>query len=275
MSAGSFYVRYLLAPTTLAAGATALVLLPRPLAGVLGDLALTGSLTGALAVCGVWIGVWEHWCPAAGVRAGRTPEQRRGDVLYMVLTSASLLVWALALTWLGAQRGEGLFGISAARWPVVLQVIFAFATSELIAFLAHWASHRSGIRWLWRLHAIHHRPAGLSLLSATRVHPFDVAYQMLALVPAAVLGASPVALTWCLAYQLLSGAFQHADLDVRLGLVNWIFPGPEVHRVHHHIDPEEAESFAFNAPVLDLLFGTAGPLHGPGEVPMGIAGEQD
>lgn len=270
-----FYVRYLLVPTTLAASAGALVLLARVLSGPLGDHALTMSLAGALAVAGTWIGVWEHRCPAERVRARRSPRQRRGDLRYMALMAASLLAWTRALTWLGAQRGALLFGGSAGSWPLALQVGFAFISSELLAFLVHWASHRSGSRWLWRMHAIHHRPEGLSLLSAVRVHPFDLAYQILALAPAALLGVTPEALVGCLASQLVVGAFQHADLDLRLGPFNWILPGPEVHRIHHHIDPAEGESFAFNMPVLDLLFRTAGARHGPGAVPMGVAGERD
>jgi sterol desaturase/sphingolipid hydroxylase (fatty acid hydroxylase superfamily) len=275
MSAASFYTRYLLAPTTLGAGAGVLALLLRLTAAPLGAHAFTVSLGGALAVVGTWIGIWEHLRPADGVAAQRTPRQRRGDVLYTALTGASLLAWTKVLTAVGAARAEGVWGISLAAAPLVLQAIIAFIGSEILVFLLHWASHRAGSALLWRIHAVHHRPEGLSLFSGSRVHPIDLAYQTLTLLPAALFGAAPAAITWCFAYQLLAGALQHADLDIRLGPFNWILPGPEVHRVHHHIDPDEAVSFSLNAPLLDLVFRTAGPLHGPGEVPMGVSGERD
>jgi sterol desaturase/sphingolipid hydroxylase (fatty acid hydroxylase superfamily) len=275
MSASTFYVRHLLVPTTLPVCAAALALLPGRLTPSLGAWDQTVSLIVALAIGGVWIGLWESRCPAVGVRALRTPAQRRGDILYTIEVSLSLPLWVQGLVWLGAQRRDGVLGLSAFGWPVALQALFVFATSETLVFFIHWASHRSGIRWLWWLHVVHHRPRGLSLLSGVRVRPLELAYQMLSLAPAALLGPSPAAIVWCLAYQLLSGAVQHADLDIRLGLFNWIFPGPEVHRIHHHIDPEEAEAFALNAPLLDLVFRTTGPHLPPGVVPMGVRDETD
>ena len=86
---------------------------------------------------------------------------------------------------------------------------------------------------------------------------------------------APEALVASLAYQLVVGALQHADLDIRLGCFNWIVPGPEMHRIHHHIDGDLAQNYALNLPALDLLFGTTAPCHGPGEVRMGVAGERD
>lgn len=275
MSPGLFYVRYLAAPTSMAAAGGALVLLLRALAGPLGAHAPTVSLAGALAVIGISLGLCEHRYPAEGVRQRRTPRQRRGDIAYTALTALSILAWVRALTWLGARRAEGLFGLSAATWPLAAQAIFTFFVSEMVVLSLHWASHRSGVLWLWRIHAPHHRPEGISLLSASRVHPIDLAFQTLSLAPPALLGATPEAIVFSFAYQLGVGAVQHSDLDIRLGLFNWILPGPEVHRIHHHIDPAVAESFSLNAPILDLLLRTNAPFRRPGEVPMGVAGETD
>lgn len=274
MDAATFYVRYLLAPTTLAAASATLVLLLPRLAGPLGDHAPTAALIGALAVSGAWIVLWEQARPAEGVWTRRSPAQRRGDIRYVALTSAGVVACARLLTWIGAQTGAQNAGTTLAAWPLAVQVVLTVVSAELITYLLHWASHRSS-RWLWRLHAIHHRPEGLSLRSGSRVHPFENLYTLLALAPAAALGATPTAIVASLAYQLVVGALQHADLDVRLGVLNWIVPGPEMHRVHHHIDGAVARNYALNLPALDLLFGTTAACHGPGEVRMGVAGERD
>lgn len=274
MDAASFYVRYLLAPTTLVAAAATLALLLSRLAWPLGDHAPTAALVGTLAVSGGWIVLWEQLRPAVGVWARRSPRQRRGDIRSVALTSAGVVACARLLTWVGADAGAPRPGFTLSTWPLLFQVIATVVSAELITFLLHWASHRRS-RWLWRLHAIHHRPEGLSLRSGSRVHPFENLYTLLALTPAAALGATPEAVVASLAYQLVVGALQHADLDIRLGSFNWIVPGPEMHRIHHHIDGALAQNYALNLPALDLLFGTTAELHGPGEVRMGVAGERD
>lgn len=274
MDAATFYVRYLLAPTTLATSAGTLASLLSRLAEPLGDHAPTVSLIGALTVSGVWIVLWEQLRPAEGVWARRSPRQRRGDIRYIALTSAGVVVCTRLLTWIGAHAGASCSGPTLATWPLALQIILTVVSAELITYLLHWASHRTS-PWLWRLHAIHHRPEGLSLRSGSRVHPFENFYTLMALTPAATLGATPEAIVAGLAYQLVVGALQHSDLDIRLGVFNWIVPGPEMHRIHHHIDPAVAKNFSLNLPVLDLLFGTTAPCRGPGEVRMGVASERD
>lgn len=274
MDAATFYVRYLLAPTTLAAAAAALALLLSRLAEPLGGHAPTASLVGVLTLCGGWIALWEHLRPAERVWARRSPAQRRGDLRYIALTSAGVVACARLLTWVGAHAGASPSGPTIATWPLALQVLLTVVSAELITYSLHWASHRRS-PWLWRLHAIHHRPEGLSLRSGSRVHPFENLYTLLALAPAAALGATPEAIVASFTYQLVVGALQHSDLDIRLGVFNWIVPGPEMHRIHHHIDGAVAENYSLNLPALDLLFGTTAPCHGPGEVRMGVAGERD
>lgn len=275
MKAATFFVRYLLLPTTFVASSVTLAVLSRALPGALGSHSWTASMLGALVVLGASLGLWEYLTPAASVFARRTPRQRRGDVLYTVQTATGTLASERALTWLSSERQGGVGGYSLASLPLAAQIVIAFFVAELLVYLLHLACHRSGIRWLWELHAVHHRPEGLSLLSASRSHFLDLMSQGAALAPVAFLGATPEAITWCFFFEIMVGAFQHADLDMRMGHLNWLIPGPEIHRIHHHIDPEKALSFSLNAPLLDLLFRTEGPLAGPGEVPMGVHGEPD
>ncbi len=274
MDLASFYVRYLLAPTTLVAAAGTLALLLARLAAPLGGHAPTVALVGALTVAALWIVLWEQIRPAEAMWARRSPAQRRGDLRYVALTSAGVVACARLLTWIGVHAGASRSGPTITAWPLALQIVVTVVSAELITYLLHWASHRAS-PWLWRLHAIHHRPEGLSLRSSARVHPFENLYTLLALTPAAGLGAAPEAIVASLAYQLVVGALQHADLDIRLGVFNWIVPGPEMHRIHHHIDGAVARNYSLNLPALDLLFGTTAPCHRPGEVRMGVAGERD
>ena len=50
---------------------------------------------------------------------------------------------------------------------------------------------------------------------------------------------------------------QHSNVDVRLGLLNWVVAGPELHRWHHSRHRTESEANYGNALIVwDVLFGT-------------------
>jgi sterol desaturase/sphingolipid hydroxylase (fatty acid hydroxylase superfamily) len=54
-----------------------------------------------------------------------------------------------------------------------------------------------------------------------------------------------------------SGFLQHANCDVRLGWLNYLLSGPEVHRWHHSAEIADANhNYAHTLVVWDLLFGT-------------------
>jgi sterol desaturase/sphingolipid hydroxylase (fatty acid hydroxylase superfamily) len=90
------------------------------------------------------------------------------------------------------------------------------------------------------------------------VHPVEgLAYGALTVVPLLALGAPAVPLTIVWAFSTVFRMFQHSNVDVRLGPLNWVFAGPELHRWHH--SPRRAESEANYGNVLilwDVLFRT-------------------
>jgi sterol desaturase/sphingolipid hydroxylase (fatty acid hydroxylase superfamily) len=58
-------------------------------------------------------------------------------------------------------------------------------------------------------------------------------------------------------FYAVSGLFQHSNCDVRLGWLNYVVSGPEVHRWHHSRRVEESNhNYAHSFVVWDLLFGT-------------------
>ena len=58
-------------------------------------------------------------------------------------------------------------------------------------------------------------------------------------------------------FSAVHGAYQHANVPVRLGPLNWIFSMTELHRWHHSRRIEEANhNYGGNLAVWDVLFGT-------------------
>jgi sterol desaturase/sphingolipid hydroxylase (fatty acid hydroxylase superfamily) len=139
-------------------------------------------------------------------------------------------------------------------WPVLAQLPLAVVVADLVGYWCHRWLHRG----LWPVHAIHHSAARLYWLNGARVHPIEASLDVFAsLAPLVLLGAPPRLLT---TFMLFAGAYrmmQHANLDVRLGPLNWVFSGPELHRWHHARQRRQADANYSNISILwDVVFGT-------------------
>lgn len=140
--------------------------------------------------------------------------------------------------------------------PMWAQVLLAGLIFDLGLYIMHRASHASG--FLWKLHAIHHSPERIYWLNGGRRHPLS------ALVLAGpgltvlfLLGATPIAVGAWLSFMSVQLAFQHANLDYRLGPFRHLLGVAEMHRFHHKRDFEDAQvNFGEVFLIWDRLFGT-------------------
>ncbi|MDO9451965.1 MAG: sterol desaturase family protein [Stagnimonas sp.] len=158
--------------------------------------------------------------------------------------------------------------------PMWAQVLLAGLILDLGLYAMHRASHASGS--LWRLHAIHHSPERLYWLNGGRRHPLS------ALVLAGpgltvlfLLGATPIAVGAWLSFMSVHLAFQHANLDYRLGPFRYLLGVAEMHRFHHKRDFEDAQvNFGEVFLIWDRLFGTFHDAsRSPGKGEVGLHGD--
>ncbi len=155
--------------------------------------------------------------------------------------------------WLSARMGLGLWPAEA---PLLAQVALGLVVAELWEYGAHRAMHE--VPWLWRFHATHHSPQRLYWLNASRFHPIDLfVIGTLKLVPLAILGAGAAVIALNNLFSAVHGAYQHANVPVRIGPLNWIFSMTELHRWHHSKHVSEANhNYGGNLIVWDVVFGT-------------------
>ena len=75
--------------------------------------------------------------------------------------------------------------------------------------------------------------------------------------PFMLVGIGTDVLAYYFVFYSTSGLFQHSNCDVRLGWLNYLVSGPEVHRWHHSQRIAESNSnYAHSFVVWDLVFGT-------------------
>lgn len=142
------------------------------------------------------------------------------------------------------------------HWPMWAQVLAAGAVLDLSLYLMHRWSHVNP--FLWRLHAVHHSPERLYWLNAERRHPLSAL--MLAgpgLIALLLLGAKAEAISAWFAILTIHLAFQHSNLDYRVGPFKWLLGVAEIHRGHHKREYEDAQvNFGEFWMVWDHLFRT-------------------
>jgi sterol desaturase/sphingolipid hydroxylase (fatty acid hydroxylase superfamily) len=174
-----------------------------------------------------------------------------------VMNVALTPVVLVASTALGIALSERIgSGLWPAGWPILAQLALGLVVAELVEYSCHRAMHE--VPWLWRFHATHHSAPRLYWLNAARFHPIDLFFVgILKLVPLAVLGAGAPVFALVNLFSAVHGAFQHANVPVRLGPFNWIFSMSELHRWHHSKAIEESNTnYGGNLILWDLVFGT-------------------
>lgn len=194
-------------------------------------------------------------------------------VLDTVILRLSFPILAVSLAVTAEDRGWGL--LNTLDLPVGIAIIVAMLVLDLAIYLQHVMFH--AVPGLWRLHRMHHADLDFDATTGLRFHPVEILISMgIKLGVVAALGPPAIAV---LLFEVILNAtalFNHANIDLPRPLdrwLRWIVVTPDMHRVHHSVDPRETNSnFGFNLPWWDRLLGTyvAQPAKGHEGMDVGI-----
>lgn len=194
-------------------------------------------------------------------------------VLDTVILRLSFPILAVSLAVTAEDRGWGL--LNTLDLPVGIAIIVAMLVLDLAIYLQHVMFH--AVPGLWRLHRMHHADLDFDATTGLRFHPVEILISMgIKLGVVAALGPPAIAV---LLFEVILNAtalFNHANIDLPRPLdrwLRWIVVTPDMHRVHHSVDPRETNSnFGFNLPWWDRLLWTyvAQPAKGHEGMDVGI-----
>lgn len=183
------------------------------------------------------------------------------DVLYMLVVQIllpRLLAFSVVLIALDAadSRSTPLQDWWPHQLSVGLQVLIMVLVADFPRYWLHRVAHK--VPWLWRLHAVHHAPQRLYWLNVGRFHPLEKALQfLLDTLPFILLGVTEDVIALYFVFYASNGFFQHSNIKLRFGLLNYVISSAELHRWHHSRLPAQSNSnFGNNVIIWDLLFGT-------------------
>ena len=194
-----------------------------------------------------------EWRPQRGEVANDVAFITLVQVLLPLVLSLSVVLWTAGAL---QSRGWTVSGIWPHELPIAIQASLMLLAADFPRYWMHRAFHRFG--WLWRLHAVHHSPHRLYWLNVGRFHPIEKAIQYAVdTLPFVLLGVPEGALALYFIFYAINGFFQHSNCSARLGPLNYVVSGPELHRWHHSTLPSESDrNFGNNLILWDVLFGT-------------------
>ena len=184
-------------------------------------------------------------------------------------------ILAVGLAVLAEERGWGLFNIlDISSW---IAVPVSMVVLDFAIYLQHVMFH--AIPAFWRLHRMHHADLDFDATTGLRFHPLEIMISM-AIKLAVVVALGPPAIAVLLFEVILnaSALFNHGNIKLPSSIdrwLRWIIVTPDMHRVHHSVDPRETNSnYGFNLPWWDRLLGTYIPQPAQGHTDMEIGLEQ-
>ncbi len=188
-------------------------------------------------------------------------DELRTDLTFMTvvqLATPPLVGFFFAYALLGPVRSLGLptTQLWPHGWPIWLQAVLMVLAVDFLRYWLHRAAHKYDA--LWRLHAVHHSVERLYWINTARFHPLEKLLQMcLDSLPFLLMGVDARVLSLYYMAYATNGFFQHCNIRLRYGALNYMVGSAETHRWHHSRSPRESNSNYGNTVIIwDLLFRT-------------------
>ena len=144
--------------------------------------------------------------------------------------------------------------------PIWIELFIAILVLDLIAqYGVHYLLHK--IKWMWRLHTVHHSDTHVDTTTGTRHHPIDFIIRESFALLAVIITGMPISFYFL--YRILTvffTYFTHANISLPQGwdkALSYVIVTPVMHKFHHHHKmPWTDTNYGNIFSIWDRLFGT-------------------
>jgi sterol desaturase/sphingolipid hydroxylase (fatty acid hydroxylase superfamily) len=144
--------------------------------------------------------------------------------------------------------------------PLLAELLIAVMALDFFAqYVIHYLLHR--VKWMWKLHMVHHSDTKVDATTGTRHHPGDYLIREVSAILTVIVFGIPV--SFYVFYRMCTVFFTYAT-HANISMPNWldkslsyIFVTPYVHKFHHHFErPWTDTNFGNIFSIWDRIFGT-------------------
>ena len=172
------------------------------------------------------------------------------NLIFGIIT-VGMFVWT-------AKNGIGF--LHFVELPIWAELLIAVMFLDLVAqYFVHYLLHR--VKWMWKLHMVHHSDSHVDATTGTRHHPGDYALREVFSLFAIIITGMPIA--FYLFYRIISvffAYFTHANIQMPIWLdkaLSYVIVTPYMHKFHHHFErPWTDTNFGNIFSFWDRAFGT-------------------
>ncbi|WP_279254081.1 sterol desaturase family protein [Candidatus Seongchinamella marina] len=208
----------------------------------------------------ILMATWEFLAPCRPLSVSKVMRWTNNWGVLLLNTLALRLIFpaaALGSSIFATQYGWGILNHFQVTLPWA--VLLSLVALDLTVYLQHVLVH--AVPSLWRLHRVHHADLDYDITTGSRFHPLEIIISMLIKIAVILALGAPVLAVFIFEIVLSTmSTFNHGNVRLPPGfdrVVRLFVVTPDMHRVHHSIEDNEANSnFGFNLSIWDRLFGT-------------------
>lgn len=152
---------------------------------------------------------------------------------------------------------RNLVAIQVGQLPAAVQMLILFVVKDFIQWNVHRLLHY--VNWMWEFHKVHHSVEEMGFAAHLRFHWMEnVIYRTIEYIPLSMIGFGIQDFLVVHLFTLAWGHFNHANINVPLGWLKYIFNSPQMHLWHHaeHIPNRYGVNFGITLSLWDYLFKT-------------------
>ncbi len=204
--------------------------------------------------------LWEIVAPRRSLKISRAVRWTNNLGLVFLNSFVLRLIFPAAAVGVAVFAVENNWGLlNYFEVPFPLAVVLSVVAMDFVVYLQHLLVHAAPT--LWRLHRVHHADLDYDVTTGARFHPIEIVLSMLIKFATIVVLGPPVVAV--VIFEVILNAlamFNHGNARLPLVLdrvLRFIIVTPDMHRVHHSVEDNEANSnFGFNLSIWDRIFGT-------------------
>ena len=181
-------------------------------------------------------------------------------IFFLFTALINLLIGIMAISVFVWIENGGFGLLNWINLPLWAELAIAVLALDLFAqYGIHYFLHR--IKWMWKMHMVHHSDTKVDATTGTRHHPGDYFLRELVGLGTVLIFGIPVAF-WAF-YRIVTIFFTymtHANIRLPYWMdktLSFIFITPNIHKFHHHFErPWTDTNFGNVFSIWDRLFGT-------------------
>jgi sterol desaturase/sphingolipid hydroxylase (fatty acid hydroxylase superfamily) len=196
-------------------------------------------------------------------------------ILFVGLTSVSESISISVFNYFGIEH----FGIIYIKdLPTWLQLTIVFLVTDFTHWNIHRMLHKSPR--LWKFHRLHHSIKEMGFAGHLRFHWVEsIIYKTITYFPLLVIGFETEYLFYMYMITISWGHFNHANINVPLGVFKYVFNTPQMHIWHHAKElpknHQDGANFGLTLSIWDYIFKTRYEPESGRDIELGFEGDEN